>query len=211
MVFAHLYGLKRSQKKIKDLADYFEITDLLAQKFWNLSAGEKTRVNLIKSLLNDPELILMDEPTASLDPDIADKTLSLIEDLRKSRQVSILYTSHNMKEVTRICDEVIFLDQGKIILQDTPIGLTKRIPFAQLKLTFDGHKGALETFLSEQNQRFTFVGDHTVLIDTEEKLIPTLIFGISKSGLWISDIEVMKPTLEDVFLQVARGEKYVTG
>ena len=82
-VFAHLYGLRSAEKKIMSLVDYFGVTDLLYQRFWNLSAGQKTRVNLIKSLLNDPVLILMDEPTASLDPDIADKTLSLIEDLRR--------------------------------------------------------------------------------------------------------------------------------
>ena len=67
----------------------------------------------------------MDEPTASLDPDIADKTLTFIEGLRKERPITILYTSHNMAEVTRVCDRVIFLDKGKIVAEDTPLGLTK--------------------------------------------------------------------------------------
>ena len=92
----------------------------------------------------------MDEPTASLDPDIADKTLSLIEKLRKSKGISILYTSHDMEEVTRICDEVIFLDHGKIVAQDTPVELTKRIPMAKLSLTFDQvNKHFVEEFLKE--------------------------------------------------------------
>ena len=138
LVFAYLYELKNPKKKILDLAEYFEITDLLSNLYFNLSAGQKTRVNIIKSLLNDPELILMDEPTASLDPDIADKTLSLIEQLRESKELSILFTSHDMNEVTRICDEVIFLDHGRIVAQDTPLGLTKRIPTATLKIVFDG-------------------------------------------------------------------------
>src|SRR5579859_3313279 len=132
LVFAELYEVKHATKKIKDLAEYFEISHLLGEVYQYLSAGQKTRVNLVKSLLNEPELLLMDEPTASLDPDIADKTLSLIEDLRKNRQISILYTSHDMDEVTRVCDEVIFLDRGKIVAHDTPLGLTKRISSATL-------------------------------------------------------------------------------
>jgi ABC-2 type transport system ATP-binding protein len=209
LVFSHLYGVKKPERKILDLVDYFEISKVLHQKFWNLSAGQKTRVNLIKSLLNDPELVLMDEPTASLDPDIADKTLSLIEGLKKSRNISLLYTSHNMDEITRICDEVIFIDHGKIVLQDTPVALTKRIPNAQLKLTFEGSQEAVERFLTEQDQRFAFDGHSSVIVDTGEKLIPKLIFGLGNAGVWITDIEIRKPTLEDVFLQIARGKDYV--
>src|SRR5579864_7657272 len=135
IVFGHLYGIRRPDEKIRKWADYFEVTPLLNRRYWDLSTGQRTRVNLIKALLNDPELILMDEPTASLDPDIADKTLSLIEAARQALSVSILYTSHDMEEVTRICDEVIFLDHGRIVAQDTPLGLTKRIRSAQLQLT----------------------------------------------------------------------------
>lgn len=209
-VFAGLYKVTDPQKKIKELTAYFEVSQLLPQPYQNLSAGQKTRVNLIKSLLNDPELILMDEPTASLDPDIADKTLSLIEDLRKSRNLSILYTSHNMDEITRICDEVIFLDHGKIVAQDTPLGLTKRISKAQVRLLFDDKKEHIETFLQKHAYSFTFSSKNSVTINTEEKLIPKLIFGISKTGVMITDIEVIKPKLEDVFLQIARKEEYVT-
>jgi len=208
-VFAHLYGLKAPGARIKELAAYFEIDELLDTRYWDLSAGQKTRVNLIKALLNDPELILMDEPTASLDPDIADKTLSLIEQARSGSAVSILYTSHDMEEVNRICDEVIFLDHGRIVAQDTPLGLTKRILTAQLKLTFDGERGVVEAFLAQQGQRHRFAHDYAVVIDTTEKMIPNLIFGISERGVWITDIEVKKPTLEDVFLRIARGDGHV--
>ena len=140
LVFAGLYQIKSPRKRILELAEYFEIVDLLPERYWDISSGQKTRVNLMKSLLNDPELILMDEPTASLDPDITDKTLTLIENLKKSRNLSILYTSHNMDEITRVCDEVIFLDHGKIVAQDTPLNLTKKITGAQLRLIFDNHK-----------------------------------------------------------------------
>lgn len=136
MVFALLYNVKNHTKKISDLADYFEIGDYLHKTLINLSSGQKTRVNLVKALLNDPELILMDEPTASLDPDIADKTLSFIESLRQKRGVSILYTSHNMEEITRICDRVIFLKKGIIVAQDSPQKLIKRVGLDTLSDVF---------------------------------------------------------------------------
>ena len=208
-VFAHLYGVKAPGARIRELAAYFEISTLLHTRYWDLSAGQKTRVNLIKALLNGPELILMDEPTASLDPDIADKTLSLIEDARRVSAVSILYTSHDMEEVARICDEVIFLDRGRIVAHDTPLGLTKRIPTAQLRLTFDGQQNVVEALLAERGARHTFAHPYAVSIDTTEKKIPELIFAISERGVWITDIDVKKPTLEDVFLQIARGSDHV--
>ncbi len=211
IVFAGLYQVKNPKKKISELVEYFNAGDLLPQPYWDLSSGQKTRVNLMKSLLNDPELILMDEPTASLDPDITDKTLTLIEDLKKTRNLSILYTSHNMKEITRICDEVIFIDHGKIVAQDTPLNLTKKIAGAQLRLIFDDQKSALDNYLKEEGHVYSFTGAHSVVIDTQENLIPKIIFGAGKRNIFITDIEVEKPTLEDVFLQIARKEKDVTG
>jgi ABC-2 type transport system ATP-binding protein len=210
VVFAGLYNVKKPKKKIMELAKYLEITDLLFEPYQNLSAGQKTRVNLVKSLLNDPELLLMDEPTASLDPDIADKTLSLIEELKKSRNMAILYTSHNMEEVTRICDEVIFLDYGKIVAQDTPLNLTRSISETQLYLSFGDNKDAMNQYLKACNYSYNFRGDHIVIIDVEVDLIPKLLSGISKADIDITDIEIRKPTLEDVFLQIARGVNRVT-
>lgn len=209
LVFAHLYRIKNPKKKIINLVEYFEISDLLSNRYWDLSAGQKTRVNIIKALLNDPEVILMDEPTASLDPDIADKTLSLIEMLKKSRNISLLYTSHNMDEITRICDRVVFLDHGRIIAEDSPLGLTKRIVNSQLKLMFDGDKNVVEKYLKEENQNYVFADNNLVTINTKEESIPKIIFGMGKIGIWITDIEVKKPTLEDFFLQIARGGLYV--
>lgn len=206
LVFSQLYSVRNASKKIKELAEYFEITDQLPKLYGNLSAGQKSRVNLVKALLNDPDLILMDEPTASLDPDIADKTLSLIEKRNKETGMSILYTSHEMDEVTRICDEVIFMGHGKIIAQDTPLGLTKRIKEARLTLVFDAEKKHMEDFLKSNNYTYTFINKNTVHINVEEKAIPKTIFKVSNTGIWITDIEIQKPTLEDFFLQIARGE-----
>jgi ABC-2 type transport system ATP-binding protein len=206
LVFANLFSIDNPKDKIKELVKYFEVSDLLGQRYWDLSSGQKTRVNLIKAFINDPELVLMDEPTASLDPDIADKTISFIEETREKNDTSILYTSHDMEEVTRVCDEVIFLDHGKIFAQDTPLGLTKKIESATLNLTFDGAKEVVESYLKDQNQEFGFSHKYSVSVKTKERLIPKLIFGLSEKGIWITDIEVKKPTLEDVFLKIARGQ-----
>lgn len=209
IVFANLYQVENYISKIKKLVSRFEMDDLVHKRYFDLSTGQKTRANFIKALINDPKIILMDEPTASLDPDIADKTLTFIEDLRKERPITILYTSHNMAEVTRICDRVIFLDKGKIVAKDTPLGLTKRIQEAQLRLTFNDNKDAVIKYMKKEGLNHRFDGEHVVYITTEEKALPKIIFDLSKVGIWMTDIEVKKPTLEHVFLQIARGEKYV--
>lgn len=209
LVFAHLYKVKNPKKKIMEFINYFEGEALLKQRYWDLSAGQKTKINLIKSLINDPEIILMDEPTASLDPDVVDKTLSFIEELKKSRKITLLYTSHNMDEITRVCDKIIFLDHGKIVAEDTPLNLTKQIKTSTLKLTFDGKKEEMEKYLIEQKLKHEFLNKYIVAITVDEKSIPGIIFGISKTTLWITDIEVQKPTLEDFFLHIVRGKNYV--
>jgi ABC-2 type transport system ATP-binding protein len=204
-VFAYLYGVKDPKKKIQHYADYFEISGIMNQLYKNLSAGQKTRVNLIKSLINDPKVLLLDEPTASLDPDIADKTMSLIEDLQRERGLTILYTSHNMNEITRVCDDVIFLDHGKIVAHDTPLNLTKRIKTVKLSLTVDRGAAELRTYLKSAGVSYVFADTHMVSIDAPEARVPELIIGANKAGANVIDIEVEKPSLEDVFLQIARG------
>lgn len=213
LVFAHLYSVSNPKKKIMELVQSFKSEELLTKVYFDLSAGQKTRVNIIKSLLNDPDILLLDEPTASLDPDVADTTLTFIRQLKQSRNISLLFTSHNMDEITKICDRVIFLDKGNIVAEDTPLNLTKRITNAKLIITFDAKKKAVEEFLNEKKQSYSFPNDITVIIESEEKLIPGLIFDLSKADIWITDIEIKKPTLEDFFLHIARrnqeGETHV--
>ncbi len=120
LVFAKIYGVPDHKKKITELLELFEISDLRKRVTGQLSAGESTRLNLCKALVNDPELLLLDEPTASLDPDIADKVRKTIRRVQSERQISILYTSHNMKDIEEVCDRVIFLHKGKIVAEGTP-------------------------------------------------------------------------------------------
>jgi ABC-2 type transport system ATP-binding protein len=126
-VFARIYGVPNRKQKIADLLNLFEIGDLRKRVTGQLSAGESTRLNLCKALLNDPELLLLDEPTASLDPDIADKVRKTIRKVQAERQISILYTSHNMRDIEEVCDRVIFLHKGKIVTQGTPKEIVERM------------------------------------------------------------------------------------
>ncbi len=204
-IYAGLYNVKNAKDRITTLLTLLEIESLVDELFWHLSAGQKTRVILAKALLNSPKLILMDEPTASLDPDIANKVVEFIEKLRKEEGVSLLYTSHNMGEVERLCDRVMFLGHGKIVAEDTPLGLTKRAGNSHLLLTFDGDQHPVATYLHEANYAFTFPRPQVVEISVKQPDIPKVLFGFRKHNVWITEIDVQKPDLEDVFLSVAGG------
>ncbi|OGW83229.1 MAG: ABC transporter ATP-binding protein [Omnitrophica bacterium RIFCSPHIGHO2_02_FULL_51_18] len=119
-IFSKLYDVKNHKNKIDALLKLFEITYLKNRLTGALSAGEKTRLNLCKCLLNDPELLLLDEPTASLDPEMADTVRKILKNIQKERAIGILYTSHNMPEVEEICDRILFINEGKTIAEGTP-------------------------------------------------------------------------------------------
>ena len=120
LIFAMIYGVKNHRQKIDELLEMFEIAHLRNKITGHLSSGESTRVNLCKSLLNDPELLMLDEPTASLDPDIADKVRKLLRRIQTERQITMIYTSHNMRDVEEVCDRVLFMHKGRIIAEGTP-------------------------------------------------------------------------------------------
>ncbi|MEK6889860.1 MAG: ABC transporter ATP-binding protein [Nanoarchaeota archaeon] len=134
--FARLYGVKNIKKKVDELAIFFGIKKMMNKMTSSLSTGQLTRLNLAKALLNDPKLLLLDEPTSSLDPDIADRTRKLLKKIQKERKVTILYTSHNMDEVEELCDRVIFLQKGKIVDDDSPHKLKKKYGFNDLNEVF---------------------------------------------------------------------------
>lgn len=125
-IFARLYGVKHPKKKAAELLVLLEIERLAEKRTGQLSAGESTRVNLAKALLNDPELLLLDEPTASLDPDIADKVRKLVRRVQRDRHPAILYTSHNMRDIEEVCDRVLFLHEGVILAEGTAEEITQR-------------------------------------------------------------------------------------
>jgi ABC-2 type transport system ATP-binding protein len=119
-IFGKLYAVKDLRERIEELASDLDLGDFLDRANGKLSAGQKTRVALAKALINQPELLLLDEPTASLDPDTADWVREHLETYRKTHEATILLASHNMLEVERLCDRVIIMKRGRIEDDDTP-------------------------------------------------------------------------------------------
>ncbi len=137
-VFARLYGVARPKQRIEELLELLDITHLRKSVTGRLSAGESTRVNLAKALLNKPRLLLLDEPTASLDPDIADRVRKLLRKLQQETGLSILYTSHNMRDIHEVCDRVIFLHGGKVLAEGTPNEIHEKFNRSSLEDLFIG-------------------------------------------------------------------------
>ena len=115
IVYARLYSVKNINERISYLSETLRLNDFLNKKTGELSSGQKNRVSLAKALINDPEILLLDEPTASLDPDVGDTIRSFIEDFASNKGTTILLASHNMNEVERLCHEVMMMKDGKII------------------------------------------------------------------------------------------------
>jgi ABC-2 type transport system ATP-binding protein len=135
-VFGMLYGVADLSTRIAEIASELDLADLLDRPTGKLSAGQKTRVSLAKALINAPELLLLDEPTASLDPDTADWVRSMLERYRNEHGVTMLIASHNMAEVERLCERVIFMKRGRIEDDDTPARLLQRYGRENLEEVF---------------------------------------------------------------------------
>jgi ABC-2 type transport system ATP-binding protein len=135
-IFGRLYAVRDLKARIAELAADLDLTDFLDRASGKLSAGQKTRVALAKALINDPELLLLDEPTASLDPDTADWVRGHLERYRRRRNATILLASHNMLEVERLCDRVIIMKRGRIEDDDTPAQIMARYNRSTLEELF---------------------------------------------------------------------------
>ena len=114
-VYGRLYGVKNLESKISEIMEKLNLTEFKKRKTGELSSGQKNRVSLAKALINDPEILLLDEPTASLDPDVGDYIRTFIEDFASKKGATILLASHNMNEVERLCHEVMMMKNGEII------------------------------------------------------------------------------------------------
>ena len=136
-VYGKLYGVNNLNDKILDLMKQLDLIDFKKRKTGELSSGQKNRVSLAKALINDPEILLLDEPTASLDPDVGDYIRTYIEDFASKKGTTILLASHNMNEVERLCSEVMMMKNGNIIDKGTCSSLINK----------HGRKNLEETFL----------------------------------------------------------------
>jgi ABC-2 type transport system ATP-binding protein len=135
-IYARLYGLPQRAARIEALAADLQIAPFLDRPAGKLSSGQKTRVALAKALLNEPELLLLDEPTASLDPDSGDWARSYLEDYRARTGATILLASHNMAEVERLCSVVLMMKQGRIVDRGSPDDLIDRYGRTNLEEVF---------------------------------------------------------------------------
>lgn len=135
-IFGRLYGVPKLSSRIAELANDLKLADFINRPYGSLSAGQKTRVSIAKALLNFPELLLLDEPTASLDPDTADWVRTRLEQYQASTGATILLASHNMSEVERLADRVIMLEKGRIVADETPESLVRRFGRETLEEVF---------------------------------------------------------------------------
>ena len=126
IVYGKLYNVENLKKRIEYLIEKLRLSDLLGRLTGELSSGQKNRVSLAKALINDPIVLLLDEPTASLDPEIGDYVRTFLEDYKKENNISILLASHNMNEVTRLCKSILMMKEGVIIDRGDPKELIKK-------------------------------------------------------------------------------------
>jgi ABC-2 type transport system ATP-binding protein len=136
LVFARIYGVKNASSKIETLLEEFEIAHLKYTTSGRLSSGEQTRLNLAKALLNDPELLILDEPTASLDPDLADKVRKILKRYNRERGTTLLTTSHNMLDVAELCHRIVFMRSGEVVEEGSSEDILRKYDSESLEDVF---------------------------------------------------------------------------
>lgn len=200
--FSFFYEIKNRRERLNNVINMFRLKKISHQQINSLSAGQKTRVNLAKAFLNFPKILLLDEPTASLDPESALYIRNFLLSERAKFNVSIILTSHNMAEVEEVCDRVIFIDKGKIIADDTPAGLAKSIDLSHIELFVkDGLKRLIE--YCQKNSIPHKIKSRYIIIDVKETQIPDFLRQIMDMGVFYDEISIEKPSLNDYFIQVA--------
>lgn len=206
-IYGRLYGIPHKELKAR-IAQYLALFGIERsnQEMGGLSAGQTTRVMLAKAFLVHPKIALLDEPTAALDPDIAQDVREFIVEQQKTMGITVLLASHNMDEVTAICNRVIVLSKGVIIDDDTPQHLAKGIASARVSLiVLDGMKRIQHH--AEQHQIPFTIRDRSIDIVVDEHNIASLLSSFAALNISYSHIQITKPTLEDYFLKIARLHK----
>ena len=200
--FGKFYSIPDIEKRTKPLLERFGIYGNKDKPVSSLSAGQITRLMLVKAFFTQPKVVLLDEPTASLDPDVSIEVCKFLQEEREKTGLSILFTSHKMEEVAELCDRTIFLKNGKIIADDLPENLAKSVSSYQLRLTIiDGMKRTIA--LAEQ-KKFQYTLEHRVIeLFLDEKEIPMFLNGMMQAGVSYASIQIKEPSLEAYFLKIA--------
>ncbi|HII71577.1 TPA: ABC transporter ATP-binding protein [Candidatus Woesearchaeota archaeon] len=201
--YGRVYGIEReeAEKRIKELVELFEITEFLHSKYTKLSTGERARLAFAKALINKPELLLLDEPTLGLDPNIALKVRKLVKRLNEKEKTTILLTSHYMQEVELLADRVAFINKGKII----DIGKIEKVKvkhFNTYDLWIRPSEIKQKAFLKSMG--FEIKGDRIYKEMKTSEDLSTILTQLHKKGLKIDDIKVKRPSLEDYFIKLAK-------
>jgi ABC-2 type transport system ATP-binding protein len=205
ILFGRLYSLSKEEikKRLEVMGPKFGVLPLMEKQVQELSAGQTTRVMLLKAFLPKPKIVLLDEPTASLDPDIAEDLRTYIKQQQREENISIILTSHNMEEVADLCNRVLVLKNGEIIEEDTPQQLAKSVALCQLKLGNPSKIEKLVALIKEYNYPFEAT-DHDISIEVDESKIAELLQKIAKKEISYEKILIEPPTLEDFFIHIAR-------
>jgi ABC-2 type transport system ATP-binding protein len=204
-VFGRLYGMPSHARKerTKELLTRFGVWDLRRRTMAGLSAGQTTRVMLAKAFLARPRVALLDEPTASLDPDIAHEVRDFVRAQRDEAGVSILYTSHNMDEVAGVCDRVLFLDRGRIAAVGTPEELAASAASTRMRFIVEHGLDDLIHSAGAWGLAVT-VQRQTAEVEIDEHHIAAFLQELALKAVTYTHISVFKPTLEDYFIMLAR-------
>lgn len=207
-IYAYLYGVSEKifQARAKKFLTFFGVWNQRDKTMNNLSAGQITRIMLAKAFIPHPKVVLLDEPTASLDPDIAHQVRDFVRTQQAEYNTSILYTSHNMDEVADLCERVLFLKNGTIVANDTPEKLAKSLNTARMTLRIEDGLKRVRRFCKEQGLEVSVVNrDASIRID-EQKVADFLML-LASEGITYSQIGIDTPTLEDYFLSLSEMKK----
>jgi ABC-2 type transport system ATP-binding protein len=206
-VAARSYGLPRQVRasRVAGLLEQFELTAHARTPYNELSTGLKQRLALAKAFVNDPELLILDEPTVGLDPDISVRIRDQIAALRRSRRITILLSTHYMREAEQLCDEVVFLRAGAILAQGDPAGLKRQILLGdRIEMAVEGIDAPMLAGLPGVLSSSGGAGRLQVVVDDARKRLPELLRHLEEHGAPVTDVTVAEPTLESVFIELAR-------
>jgi ABC-2 type transport system ATP-binding protein len=197
-VFAHLYEVGDARRKIDEVIDRLDLRALTSRRVQALSAGQRTRVVLAKALLTDPELLLLDEPTASLDPETADRVRSDLAAYAAGGR-TVLWTSHNLPEVERHCSRVVFINHGKAVLDGEPRELARQAGRVLVRVR---PRAALPAPLAARFEAEP--GDGWLRAEATDEAEAAELVAASQTAAGLDGLELRHPTLEDLFLILAR-------
>ncbi len=202
-VFGYFYSLSRKQikERMDPLLERFGILDKKHVMISQLSAGQITRLMIVKAFLVDPKIILLDEPTASLDPDVAHEVCQFLLEERDHKGLSILFTSHKMDEVAELCDRVLFMQKGQLIANDIPENLVKSISKCRLQLIVAQGMDKVIGFATDRQLEYK-IEHRAIEIEIDETLIPQFLNQLAHIDITYSQIKILQPTLEDYFLKM---------